>query len=126
VSPSTVLFVDDEARILSAFQRGLRREGYRILVAPSPEKALDVLEAEPVDVLVTDQKMPGMSGLQLLERVALRWPGVRRVLITGWPEEIPPERVASLDIRALLPKPWDDAELKRVLQTLTGAGPPTG
>lgn len=119
MSPATVLFVDDEARILSALQRGLRREGYRILVAPSPERALEVLDAEAVDVLVTDQKMPGMSGLQLLEQVASRWPGIRRVLITGWPEEIPPERIAALDIRALLPKPWDDAVLKRVLQKLT-------
>ena len=119
MSAATVLFVDDEARILSAIQRALRREGYRILVAPSPERALQVLDAEPVDVLVTDQKMPGMSGLQLLERVAQRWPGVRRVLITGWPEEIPPERVATLEIRALLPKPWDDEELKRVLRSLT-------
>lgn len=121
MSPATVLFVDDETRILSALQRGLRREGYRILVAPSPERALEVLEAESVDVLVTDQKMPGMSGLQLLEQVASRWPGIRRVLITGWPEEIPPERIAALDIRALLPKPWDDAVLKRVLQKLTAA-----
>jgi CheY-like chemotaxis protein len=121
VSLATVLFVDDETRILSALQRGLRREGYRILVARSPERALEMLEAEAVDVLVTDQKMPGMSGLQLLERVASRWPGIRRELITGWPEEIPPERIAALDIRALLPKPWDDAVLKRVLQKLTQA-----
>lgn len=121
MSRATVLFVDDEARILSALQRGLRREGYRILVAPSPERALEVLGDESVDVLVTDQKMPGMSGLQLLEQVAGRWPGIRRVLITGWPEEIPPERVAALDISALLPKPWDDAVLKRVLQELTAA-----
>lgn len=121
MSRSTVLFVDDETRILSALQRGLRREGYRILVAPSPERALELLAAEPVDVLVTDQKMPGMSGLQLLEQVARRWPAIRRVLITGWPEEIPAERVSALDIRALLPKPWDDAELKRVLQDLTAA-----
>lgn len=121
MSPATVLFVDDETRILSALQRGLRREGYRILVAPSPERALELLDAEAVDVLVTDQKMPGMSGLQLLEHVARRWPRIRRALITGWPEEIPPERIAALDIRALLSKPWDDAELKRVLQELTRA-----
>ncbi len=116
-----VLVVDDEVRILSALRRSLRREGYRILTAETPERALRILEEEPVDVVLTDHKMPGMSGLQLLERAAARRPEAARVLITGWTEEVPRERLDALGVNALIPKPWDDATLKAVLrQQLAG------
>ena len=122
-SPPTVLFVDDEARILSALQRSLRREGYRILTAQTPAAALRLVDEEPVDVIVSDQKMPGMSGLALLAEVVRRRPSARRLLITGWPEEIPPEQVEALGIRAVLPKPWDERELKAILRKETASGP---
>ncbi|MBW2234135.1 MAG: response regulator [Deltaproteobacteria bacterium] len=118
-----MLFVDDEARILSALQRSLRREGYRILTAQTPAAALHLIDEEPVDVIVSDQKMPGMSGLALLAEVVRRRPSVRRLLITGWPEEIPPEQVEALGIRAVLPKPWDERELKAILRKETATDP---
>ena len=121
-SPPTVLFVDDEARILSALQRSLRREGYRILTAQTPAAALRLIDEETVDVIVSDQKMPGMSGLALLAEVVRRRPSARRLLITGWPEEIPPEQVEALGIRAVLSKPWDERELKEILRKETGTG----
>jgi response regulator RpfG family c-di-GMP phosphodiesterase len=121
-SQATVLFVDDEARILSALQRSLRREGYRILTAQTPAAALRLIDEEPVDVIVSDQKMPGMSGVELLAEVVRRRPATRRLLITGWPEEIPPEQVEALGIVALLPKPWDERELKAILRKETGTG----
>ncbi len=121
MSAGVVLFVDDETRILSALRRSLRREGYRILTEADPGAALRLLEREPVDVVVSDQKMPAMSGLDLLERAGRIRPSARRVLITGWPEEVPPERIEALGLRALIPKPWDDAELKRVLREALSA-----
>ena len=114
--PPTLLLVDDESRILSALCRTLRREGYRILAAAGPAEALRLLEAEPVDAILTDHTMPGMSGLELLETAARRRPAAARLLITGWPDAIPGARLASLGIRALIPKPWDDAELKQTLR----------
>jgi response regulator RpfG family c-di-GMP phosphodiesterase len=66
--------------------------------------------------------MPGMSGLALLAEVVRRRPSARRLLITGWPEEIPPEQVEALGIRAVLPKPWDEQELKAILRKETGTG----
>jgi DNA-binding NarL/FixJ family response regulator len=60
--------------------------------------------------------MPRMSGLELLEIAARRRPDAARILISGWPDEIPAERLAALGVRALVPKPWDDAELKRILR----------
>jgi CheY-like chemotaxis protein len=118
-----VLLVDDEANILSALRRCLRREGYEILTAGSAAEALALLRARDVDLIVSDQKMPGMSGLDLLREVAARFAGVRRVLLTGWPEEIPDAELQPIGLTALLPKPWDDAELKAILRGQLGAAP---
>jgi response regulator RpfG family c-di-GMP phosphodiesterase len=115
-SPPVLLLVDDEPRILSALRRTLRREGFEIVTAESVAEGLRILGSRKVDMVITDQKMPGMSGLEFLEQVAARHPEVARFLITGWPEEIPPQRVQLLGIRALIPKPWDDAQLRSVLR----------
>jgi response regulator RpfG family c-di-GMP phosphodiesterase len=115
-APPVLLLVDDETRILSALSRTLRREGYQILTAESVAEAFRLLESHEVNLVLTDQKMPGMSGIEFLAQVAVRYPEVARLLITGWPEEIPPEQVERLGIRALIPKPWDDQELRAVLR----------
>lgn len=112
----TLLIVDDEARILSALRRALRREGWRVLTAGTPDEAVRLLETEPVDAILTDHKMPRMSGLDVLEIAARRRPAAVRLLISGWPDEIPPARLAALGIRAVIPKPWDDANLKELLR----------
>lgn len=112
----TLLIVDDEVRILSALRRSLRREGYRILTAETPREALRLLEDEEVDLILSDQKMPGMSGVDFLAKAAELRPDAVRLLITGWTEEIPPARLEALDVRALIPKPWDDAELRALLR----------
>jgi response regulator RpfG family c-di-GMP phosphodiesterase len=115
-STPTLLLVDDEARILSALRRALRREGYEILTAETAEEALNLLEERPVDAILSDQKMPGMTGLQLLARAAERRPEATRMLITGWTEAISPEALERLGIRALVTKPWDDARLKQTIR----------
>jgi len=115
-APPSFLFVDDETRILSALRRTLRREGWEILLAETPDEALALLRQRAVDVVVSDQKMPGMSGLQLLAEVARVCPGAQRVLLTGWPEEVPREQLARLGVSALVAKPWDDGDLKAVLR----------
>jgi len=117
----TLLMVDDEARILTALRRTLRREGYELLTAGTAAEAIRVLEERPVDLILSDQKMPGMSGLALLAEVARRQPTVARLLITGWTEAVPPEELKKLDVKALVPKPWDDAELKQVLRDVLEA-----
>ncbi len=115
-SPPVLLLVDDERRILSALRRTLRREGYEILTAESAAEGLRILESRSVDLVLTDQKMPRMSGLEFLEKVAARHPEVVRLVITGWPEAIPPEQIRLLGIRALVPKPWDDDQLRSLLR----------
>jgi response regulator RpfG family c-di-GMP phosphodiesterase len=126
----TLLIVDDEAQILSALQRSLRRESYEIVAVESAAAALRILDERRVDAIVSDHKMPGMSGVQLLARVAEMRPDVVRMLITGWTNEIPSERLEEVGICALITKPWDDAKLKATLRAALGAArvatPPEG
>lgn len=112
-----VLLVDDEKHILSALSRCLRREGYEILTARSAKAALETLGEREVDLIVSDQKMPGTGGIAFLAEVERCGSRVPRVLLTGWPEEIPQAEIARAGITALLPKPWDDAKLKSTLRS---------
>jgi len=112
----TLLIVDDEPRVLSALRRALRREGWEILTAASPREGLVILDEREVDAVLSDHKMPGMSGLQMLAEAARRRPGAARLLISGWPEAVAPAELEALGVRALIPKPWDDSELKSELR----------
>ena len=70
----TVLFVDDEVNILKAVQRLLRHEPWKVLVASRAKEALAILDGEPAQVVITDQRMPEMSGVDLLSVVRERHP----------------------------------------------------
>jgi response regulator RpfG family c-di-GMP phosphodiesterase len=115
-----VLLVDDEPRILSALRRTLRREGIEIVTAESAAEALRILGERPVDAIVSDQKMPGGSGLSLLAEAAHRCPAAVRMLITGVTDEIPRAALESAGVCALITKPWDDARLKATLRRALG------
>jgi response regulator RpfG family c-di-GMP phosphodiesterase len=115
-----LLVVDDEAHILSALRRTLRREGYEILTAESAEEALRLLAARSVDLILSDHKLPGATGLQLLEQAARSRPSARRLLITGATEESPERELRRLGVCALVTKPWEDARLKATLRRALG------
>ena len=114
--PPLLLIVDDETRILSALRRTLRREGYEIVTAESVAEALRLLDQRPVDAILSDHKMPGMTGEQFLAAAAERCPGAARMLITGWTEEIPAETLGELGVCALIAKPWNDEKLKATIK----------
>jgi DNA-binding NtrC family response regulator len=78
-----VLLVDDDPALAEAIRRQLRHSGYSLRTVGSAEQALAALEAEPADVLVSDEQMPGMSGVELLSEVATRWPTTVSILMTG-------------------------------------------
>ncbi len=80
---ATILLVDDEPEIIFACRQVLRREPWCVLTATDGARALALLRREPVDVLVADEQMPGMSGTSLLGRVQSEFPGVVRILLTG-------------------------------------------
>ena len=112
-----VLLVDDEEQILSALVRSLRREGYELLSAQSPRQALHLLkQSERIDLVLTDHKMPGMSGLELLKKAAQLQPHAARLLITGWSKAVSEREIQLHGIAAVIPKPWEDGELKAAMR----------
>jgi DNA-binding NtrC family response regulator len=116
---STLLLVDDEASMLSSLQRLLRRENYRILVASSGEEALTLLAENEVGVIISDQRMPAMSGTELLTRVRKMHPKTVRIILSGYTGlESLTEAINNGEIYKYLMKPWDDAEL---IETIRGA-----
>jgi response regulator RpfG family c-di-GMP phosphodiesterase len=114
---ATVLCVDDEANILSALKRMLRGGGHCVLTASSAAVALTMLDQMPVDLVISDMRMPGMDGAQLLEQVHLRWPHVVRILLTGQADM--GSTVAAINrgrIFRFVHKPWDDHDLLGAVQ----------
>lgn len=113
LSSWSVLCVDDEPSILSALRRVLRVEGCRILTANSGAEALALLETEPVDVVVSDMRMPVMDGARLLAEVRARWPGTARVLLTGYADmDATILAINEGQIYRYIHKPWDETELR--------------
>lgn len=81
-----VLLVDDEPGVLRALERLFRRRGHEVRTAPSGPAALALLDEFPPDAVVSDFLMDGMSGVELLRRIAARYPAARRVLLSGFAE----------------------------------------
>ena len=79
----TVLLVDDDPHLLAALRRALRHEPYEVVLAETADAALWLLGTTAVDVLVTDQRMPGMSGAEFLTKVRAEHPHVISIMLTG-------------------------------------------
>ena len=117
MADATILFVDDEESILRSLQRTLRKEPYRILVAGSGQQGLEILASEKVDLVVSDQRMPEMTGSEFLCEVSRRHPDTVRVILSGYAEpHVILEAINDGGIFRFLGKPWDDAHLKTNLR----------
>jgi DNA-binding NtrC family response regulator len=113
-----LLIVDDEENVLTAFERTLMDENYTIESAQSGEEALEKLTLFPAGIILSDYMMPGMNGLELLQKIKQRYPDTIRILITGRSDmQITIEAINKGDIFRFLLKPWDDDELKMALRT---------
>src|ERR1022692_1284838 len=116
-----LLAVDDDVSVLEAVVQDLRRQygaTYRVMRAGSGQAALDTLaqvktRQEPVALLVSDQRMPGMSGVEFLERAQEIYPDARRVLLTAYADtEVAIRAINTARIHYYLTKPWDPPEEK--------------
>jgi ActR/RegA family two-component response regulator len=109
----TLLLVDDEENILNALTRMLRRDGYRILTATSAEDAFDILGRNAVQVVISDQRMPGTSGTELLSKVKDMYPDTVRIVLSGYTDLAAVTAAINQGaIYKFLTKPWDDADLR--------------
>jgi putative nucleotidyltransferase with HDIG domain len=112
-----VLFVDDEGNILKAVRRLLRNEPWNVLTASRGSEALELLDQTPAQVVVSDQRMPEMSGVDLLQAIRERRPNVVRMMLTGYTEmNVAVEAINRGEIFRLITKPWNDEELKATLR----------
>lgn len=109
----TLLLVDDEQNIVSALKRVLRLDGYQILLANSGQEGLEVLAANAVDVIVSDQRMPGMIGADFLRAAKDLYPKTIRIMLSGYTElQSVTDAVNEGAIYKFLTKPWDDDQLR--------------
>lgn len=109
----TVLCVDDEPNILHSLKRLLRKEDYRLLTASSGTDALELLEHNEVNLVVSDQRMPDMSGTEFLSRVKDAYPHIMRIILTGYTEvDSITESINKGHIFKFFLKPWNDNALQ--------------
>ncbi|MEO1037656.1 MAG: response regulator [Pseudomonadota bacterium] len=116
MSNGTILFVDDEIGVLKSLCRLCRREGINVLTASSGADGLALLAESDVQVVVADQRMPGMSGTEFMQQVRERHPHAIRCILSGY-AELHAIMAAINDghVYRFIAKPWDDAELVQSL-----------
>jgi response regulator RpfG family c-di-GMP phosphodiesterase len=109
----TILCLDDERNILQSLKRLLRKEGYNMLFASSGEEAFNLLKENDVHLIISDQRMPQMSGTEFLAKVKEKYPDVLRVILTGYTDvDSITESINKGHIYKFFLKPWNDHNLK--------------
>jgi response regulator RpfG family c-di-GMP phosphodiesterase len=107
----TVLYVDDEENNLFSFKATFRIK-YKVLTALSGNEALDILGKNLVHIIITDQRMPEMTGIEFLEKVLEKFPDPMRILLTGYADmNAVIDAVNKGKIFHYLAKPWNEEEL---------------
>lgn len=108
-----ILCVDDEVNVLKSLKRLFLDEDYEILTAESGKEGLAVLEQQPVQVVISDYRMPEMDGVTFFKEVHERWPETIRIVLSGYADTA--AVVAAINegqVYRFIPKPWSDDDLK--------------
>jgi len=112
-----ILFVDDEKDILSSMRRLLMEDRYEILTAESGIEALELLKKGPVDLIVSDQKMPKMSGVEFLQRSKEYSPDSIRIVLTGYADvNAAIDSINKGNVYRYITKPWNNDELRSTIR----------
>jgi two-component system cell cycle sensor histidine kinase/response regulator CckA len=119
---ATILIVDDEEPVRAVLARALRTSGFQVLEAMTGARAMDIAHQHgaPIDLVVTDMRMPGMDGRTLIDKLRLAYPTVRFLLMSGYTDRN--RALAGLDDArvAYLAKPFTGAELADAVRELLG------
>jgi putative nucleotidyltransferase with HDIG domain len=120
--PKRILFVDDEPSIRGIYEmlQPFFGDEYGVTTAPGGEEALDLVEQEPFDVVVSDLTMPRMTGIELLSEVSRRFPGTARIVVSGFADEITAAKCLMIGHRYFT-KPFDPTALSDVIRSLCTA-----
>lgn len=112
MSQYKLLLVDDTPNVLKALKRVFAEEDYKVYTAESANEASKILQQEVIDVLITDENMPGISGTDLLLTVKDTFPDLVKIMITGETDiEVAKRAINNGEIYKFFNKPWDDFEL---------------
>lgn len=110
----TILFVDDEPNVLNSLRRVFRQENYKIFTVGSGKDALELLAKEKVQLIISDHRMPEMTGVELLREVREKYPQTIRIMLTGHADD--PQAVIGAvkdgAVYKFMTKPWDDFDLR--------------
>ncbi|GEM_PF-1639602 len=110
-----ILAVDDEQENLNLIRR-LFRDRYEVHTAREASGAIRAMEAHPIELVLCDQRMPGRTGVELLEEIRERWPSAARILVTAYADiDAAVEAINRGQVRRYLQKPWDNDELEAVV-----------
>ena len=116
-SKARILFVDDERNILSSLNRLFFDEDYEILLANSGKQGLEILQVHDVEVIVSDQRMPQMTGVDFLIQACEIQPNAIRIILTGYTDIDSAMRAINEGaVYKFITKPWNDADLKLVVK----------
>ena len=118
----SILFVDDEERVVNQL-RMIFRQHYEVHTATSGAEGLAILQRTPVDVVVSDQRMPGMTGIEFLAQVRNQRPAAMRLLLTGYSDLA--AIVGSVnegEVYRFINKPWDHTEIQEIIASAVAAG----
>jgi class 3 adenylate cyclase len=111
-----ILYVDDEEQNLISFRATFRRD-YQVFTAQGGTEGLRIMREQPVQLIITDQRMPGMTGVQFLEKAATEYPDTIRMVLTGYSDmEAIIEVINSGRIFRYVQKPWDEQELRMTIE----------
>jgi adenylate cyclase len=112
-----ILVIDDEQNIINALKRVLRKEEYEIFFANSAEEGLAILEKEKISLVLSDQKLPGMQGTELLKIVKEKYPDTIRMLLTGCVDiAVAQDAINKGEIFKFIIKPWDNEDLRATIK----------
>jgi len=117
-----VLIIEDEPEVQAVLADMLREAGYVVTVAKDGSNGLDRCEEEPIDIVLSDISMPGLSGWEVAARVRARFPTIPIGFVTGWGDQLDPERLARTGVSFVIAKPFQTLDvLRHVAQALTTA-----
>ncbi len=116
IKTANILFVDDEQSILQTLKRFMRNSQYQCFYVDSGRAALELLEEHPIDVIVSDMKMPEMTGEELLREVSARYPETIRIVLSAFSEdELVMGAINEGHIWGFIHKPWNNNELAQAI-----------
>ena len=112
----TILIVDDELMMRKLLEKILTREGYKVLTAEDGQQALDIVKKEKVNIIISDMKMPNMSGFELLRAVKAEFPEIGMIMMTAYGDTYTVKDALLLGADEYITKPFKSFEVSLIVE----------